>query len=176
MAMSNTRMVPSTGNRALYTGRNLLSGLLFGVGIAAFVDETVFHQLLHWHHFYDKSTVDVGLVSDGLFHAFGWFAAVGALFMLADLFRRHAVWWTRWWGGVLLGAGTFQLYDGTIQHKLMGLHQIRYHVNLLPYDLTWNIVGALLIVIGLVLVIRTRRSSEPVKAPMEAPVKAQDGA
>jgi hypothetical protein len=99
MAVSNTRMVPSTGNRAPYTGRNLLSGLLFGVGIAAFVDETVFHQLLHWHHFYDKSTLDVGLVSDGLFHAFGWFAAVGALFMLADLFRRHAVWWTRWSGG-----------------------------------------------------------------------------
>jgi uncharacterized membrane protein len=176
MAVSTMRMVPSTGNRALYTGRNLLSGLLFGIGLAAFVDETVFHQLLHWHHFYDTSTLDVGLVTDGLFHAFSWFAAVGALFMLADLFRRHAVWWTRWWGGVLLGAGIFQLYDGTIQHKLMGLHQIRYNVNLLPYDLTWNILGAFLIVIGLILVIGTRRSSAPVEAPAEAPVKAQDGA
>ena len=36
--------------------RNVLSGGLLGLGVAAFVDETVFHQLLHWHHFYDKST------------------------------------------------------------------------------------------------------------------------
>ena len=45
--------------------RSVWSGVLIGVGIAAFVDETVFHQLLHWHHFYDKSTPSVGLVSDG---------------------------------------------------------------------------------------------------------------
>lgn len=148
----------STEAREHQRGRNLISGLLLGVGIAAFLDETVFHQLLHWHHFYDGSTPAVGLVSDGIFHAFGWFATVGALFMLADLFRRHAVWWTRWWGGILLGAGIFQLYDGTIQHKLMGLHQIRYDVDLLPYDLTWNILAALLIVLGFILVMRTRRS------------------
>ena len=27
------------------------AGVLMGVGVAAFIDETVFHQLLHWHHF-----------------------------------------------------------------------------------------------------------------------------
>ena len=27
--------------------------------------------------------------------------------------------------GILLGAGAFNLYDGTIQHKLLGLHQVR---------------------------------------------------
>lgn len=54
------------------SGRSMSSGALVGVGVSAFVDETVFHQLLHWHHFYDKSTPDVGLVSDGLFHAFGY--------------------------------------------------------------------------------------------------------
>ena len=117
----------------------------------------MFHQLLHWHHFYDKATPSIGLVSDGIFHAFGWFATVGALFILADLFGRHAVWWARWWGGLLLGAGLFQLYDGTIQHKLLGLHQIRYDVDLLPYDLTWNIVAAVMILLGSILVIRTRR-------------------
>ncbi|WP_235598378.1 DUF2243 domain-containing protein, partial [Heyndrickxia sporothermodurans] len=57
-----------------YSARNLLSGFLFGLGIAAFFDETVFHQLLRWHHFYDKSTTNIGLISDGLFHAFSWFA------------------------------------------------------------------------------------------------------
>jgi len=139
-----------------HRSRNLLSGVLFGIGLAAFIDETVFHQLLHWHHFYDKSTPDVGLVSDGLFHAFGWFAVVAALFLFADLRRRQGLWWTRWVAGLLLGAGGFQLYDGTIQHKLLGLHQIRYHVDLVPYDLTWNVLAAVMIVIGVVLTLRTR--------------------
>jgi uncharacterized membrane protein len=146
-----------TTDQASRAGRTLVAGVLLGLGTVAFIDETVFHQLLHWHHFYDRSTTDVGLVSDGLFHAFGWFATVGSLFLLADLSRRHAVWWLRWWGGLLLGAGAFQLYDGTVQHKLLGLHQIRYDVDLLPYDLTWNIIAIVAILAGVVLLIRTRR-------------------
>ena len=118
--------------------RNLWSGILFGMGIVAFIDEAVFHQLLHWHHFYDKSTTTIGLVSDGFFHAFSWFATIGGLFMFADLRRKKGLWMKRWWGGILLGAGGFQLYDGTVQHKLMGLHQIRYVENLLIYDIVWN--------------------------------------
>ena len=65
-----------TIDQAARAGRNLVAGVLLGLGTVAFIDETVFHQLLHWHHFYDRSTPEVGLVSDGLFHAFGWFATV----------------------------------------------------------------------------------------------------
>src|SRR3954467_8992378 len=111
-------------------GRGVLSGGLLGLGIAGFVDETVFHQLLHWHHFYDKSTPAAGLISDGLFHAFGWFCTVAALFLVADLRRGGGFQRLAWWGGLLFGAGLFQLYDGTVQHKLLGLHQIRYDVDL----------------------------------------------
>jgi uncharacterized membrane protein len=139
------------------TGRNVLSGVLLGVGIAGFVDETVFHQLLHWHHFYDKSTPAVGLVSDGIFHAGSWFATVAALFLLADLHRRASFRAAPWWGGLLLGAGGFQLYDGTIQHKLLKLHQIRYHVDVAPYDWTWNVIALLFLVAGAVLLVRYRR-------------------
>jgi uncharacterized membrane protein len=157
--MSRTDLKRATGTTAnSAAGRNVLAGALLGVGIAAFLDETVFHQLLHWHHFYDKSTPDVGLVSDGIFHAVGWFAAVAALFLFADLRRRRVVAPSRWWGGLLVGAGGFQLYDGTIQHKLIRLHQIRYHVNLLPYDWTWNILAAVMIAVGIVLLVRARRA------------------
>jgi uncharacterized membrane protein len=141
------------------SGQNLWSGALLGVGFVAFVDETVFHQILSWHHFYDRSTPAAGLVSDGIFHAFSWFATVAALFLFADLRREGKLDWTRWWGGILLGAGLFQLYDGTVQHKLLGLHQIRYDVDLLAYDLTWNIVAVLLIAAGAVLIVRARRAS-----------------
>jgi uncharacterized membrane protein len=130
--------------------------VFFGLGLAAFVDETVFHQLLHWHHFYDKSTPAAGLVSDGLFHAFGFFCAVGALFLLADLRRRQAF-DRRRRGGLLAGAGAFQLCDGTVQHKLLHLHQIRYHVDLVPYDWTWNVIGMVLLAVGEGLLWRRRR-------------------
>jgi uncharacterized membrane protein len=137
-------------------GRVVLSGVLLGLGIAGFVDETVFHQLLHWHHFYDKSTPAAGLVSDGLFHAFSWFATVAALFLLVDARRRGPVRMARWWGGLLTGAGAFQLYDGTVQHKLLGLHQIRYGVDLRPYDWAWNVLAVALLAGGALLLSRTR--------------------
>lgn len=130
--------------------------MFVGIGIAAFVDEVVFHQLLQWHHFYDRSTTSAGLFSDGLFHAFGWFAVVAGLFLFADLRRHRALIPARWAGSVLLGAGAFQLYDGTVQHKLLTLHQIRYKVDLLPYDLTWNIAAVLMLAAGAFLVFRTR--------------------
>ncbi|WNQ09465.1 DUF2243 domain-containing protein [Paenibacillus aurantius] len=141
------------------SARNLWSGILFGLGLVAFFDEAVFHQLLHWHHFYDKSTTGIGLVSDGLFHAFSCFATIASLFMLADLRRRQALRLKRWWGGVFLGAGGFQLYDGMVQHKWMRLHQIRYEVDLLPYDVIWNVAAALLIILGMVMIARTHKES-----------------
>ena len=140
--------------------RVALSGALLGVGVAGFVDETVFHQLLHWHHFYDRSTPAAGLVSDGLFHAFSWFATVAGLFLLVAARRDGPVPAARWWGGLLTGAGAFQLYDGTVQHKLLRLHQIRYGVSVGPYDWTWNVVAVLLLAAGIALLVR------PVRAPV----------
>ncbi|MFD7540973.1 DUF2243 domain-containing protein [Streptomyces sp. NPDC059819] len=138
--------------------RTAWSGALIGVGIAAFVDETVFHQLLHWHHFYDRSTPGVALVSDGLFHAFGWVAVVIGLVLVADLRHRAALVPRALVGGILAGTGAFQLYDGTVQHKLMGLHQIRYHVDLVPYDLTWNVLAVVFIGVGAGLLLGAARS------------------
>jgi len=77
---------------------------------------------------------------------------------LADLRRSGAFAPAPWWGGLLLGAGAFQLYDGTIQHKLLRLHQIRYHVNVVPYDWTWNILAAVMLAAGLVLLLRAHRT------------------
>jgi uncharacterized membrane protein len=149
---------PPRTERAERSAQNAWSGILFGVGLVAFIDETVFHQLLHWHHFYDLGTPDLGLVSDGFFHAVSWFATIAALFLLADLRRRGSLHWERWAGGVLLGAGAFQLYDGTVQHKWWGIHQIRYVDDLLAYDLAWNLIAAALIAAGIVLLVRTRAS------------------
>lgn len=140
-----------------YSLPNYWSGILFGLGLVAFIDEVVFHQLLHWHHFYDQSTTAVGLVSDGLFHAFSWFATIASLFMLASLKRSRSFRRGQWWGGLYLGAGAFQLYDGIVQHKLFRLHQIRYDVNITPYDVTWNVIAMLMIIIGIVISVRANK-------------------
>ncbi|RZT84942.1 putative membrane protein [Pseudonocardia sediminis] len=153
--------VPSDAARPVGSGKrvlriNLLCGFLLGMGVVAFVDEAVFHQILHWHHFYDRGTSAAGLVSDGVFHAFSWFATVASLLVLARL-RAEGSLRPRWvTGGLLVGAGLFQLYDGLVHHKLLGLHEIRYGVDLTPYDLVWNGVAVVLLVAGLVLVARSR--------------------
>ncbi|MFL6121516.1 DUF2243 domain-containing protein [Actinophytocola sp.] len=141
----------------VHHGGNVLAGLLLGIGAVAMLDEVVFHQLLHWHHFYDRSTTAAGLVSDGLFHAFSWFATVAGLYLLGGVRRRRAFRGTAYAAGLLTGAGFFQLYDGLAQHKLMGLHQIRYRVDLTPYDVVWNVVAVVLLVVGVVLWVRTAR-------------------
>ena len=149
--------------------RVVLAGALFGVAAAAAdllhtfvheIPEIVFHQLLQWHHFVDRDSSIAGVVSDGILHAVSWVATVVALFLLADLRRRGAVRWSRWWGAVLIGAGGFQVYDGLVQHKIFGLHQIRYGVDLVPYDLAWNVIGGLLIVAGAILLVRDRRRAD----------------
>ena len=137
-------------------GRSLLAAFAIGVGIMAAVDEIVFHQILAWHHFYDRSTLRIGLLSDGLLHAAEIVIIVAGFFAFADLRRRHAVVPVSAWGGFFLGAGVFQLFDGLVDHKLLGLHQVRYGVELLPYDLAWNIAGAVLLLIGAALSWRGR--------------------
>jgi len=155
------RAAPPAGGR----GPSVGAGALFGLGIAGFVDETVFHQLLHWHHFWDGGSVGAGLVSDGLFHAASWICLVAGLFWFADQRRRGTLGMRNWTAGILLGAGAFQLYDGLIQHLLFRLHQIRYGVNLLPYNLTWNVLAGILLVIGGVLL----RHSGSVAVPPDVP-------
>ena len=63
-------------------------GVLTGIGLAGTLDEVVLHQLLGWHHVYDRSTPTVGLVSDGLFHLFSTAVLVIGVIQLVE--RRHA--------------------------------------------------------------------------------------
>ena len=57
----DARSTPNSG--VPLVRRSIGSGVLMGIGVAGFIDETVFHQILHWHHFYDRGSADAGLVS-----------------------------------------------------------------------------------------------------------------
>lgn len=150
------------GNVRHPSKRTVLAGFLFGCGIAAsMIDLFVFHLGLQWHHFYDLSTPEVALLADGIFHACGWFITVWGLFLLADIRRREGVNWKRWTGAVVLGVGSFQLLDGVVNHKILGIHQIRYGVDLLMYDVVWIGSAVVLMVIGFVVLRLTRSARQP---------------
>ena len=152
--MSGATRAPSP---AAQDRRTVLSGVLFGCGVAAsVVDLFVFHLGLQWHHFYDLSTTQVALAADGFFHAVGWFVTVWGLFLLADVRRRAEVSWSRWTGAVAVGLGGFQLLDGVVNHKILGIHQIRYGVDLLVYDVVWIGSAVVVLLVGLVVLRRAR--------------------
>ena len=136
--------------------RTLLATALIGIGVMAAVDEIVFHQVLAWHSFYDRSTPAIGLLSDGLLHAASLVLLVAGFFLVADLRRAGTLAPRSAWAGLLLGLGGFQLFDGLVDHKLLRVHQVRYGVDLLPYDLAWNIAAAALLAGGVVLALRSR--------------------
>ena len=142
------------GARRSITRAALWAGVPIGIGIMGAIDEIVFHQLLQWHNFYVHTTEYWRIFSDGLFHAFtAAMLFLGALRLWAV--RRevsHVVNSRAFWAGILLSAGGFQLFDGTVNHKLLQIHPVREGAqNILPYDIAWNASALLLLVIGWLL-------------------------
>jgi uncharacterized membrane protein len=143
-------------------GSLLGPAVLVGIGAAGSLDEIVLHQLLRWHHFYDRGSQAAGLIADGIFHLGSTAALVIGLVLLVQRWRTGAGPLRQAVAGILVGAGGFNLYDGTIQHKLLGLHQVRAGApNNLPYDLVFISVAAVLLLAGLFLL----RVGSPSAAP-----------
>jgi uncharacterized membrane protein len=143
----------------LVDARGSLTATIFlGIGLMATIDEIVFHQILAWHHFFDRSTLAISLLSDGLLHSAELLMLAAGFYLFVRLTRNQAV--SRWhaWAGLLFGAGGFQLFDGIIDHKVLRLHQVRYVDNLWLYDLAWNGVGVLLLAVGFVIWRKARTS------------------
>jgi uncharacterized membrane protein len=130
---------------------HLWIGLVLGIGVAGTLDEVIFHQLLQWHNFYVHTTDYWRIVTDGVFHAVSsslLFTGVLLIWFRRDLLARRGD-GRGLASGMLMGTGGFNLYDGTIQHKLLRLHPVREDVaNILPYDLAWNGVALLALLAG----------------------------
>jgi uncharacterized membrane protein len=150
---------PRSGRVPALRDKSYWSAFAIGAAMMAGVDEIVFHQLLGWHHFYDKSSSEIGLLSDGVLHAAELVALVAGFFLLADARRRDAFSPVAAWAGFVTGAGFFQLWDGVIDHKVLGVHQIRYGVEILPYDLAWNAFALALLALGIALTVMAGRRS-----------------
>jgi uncharacterized membrane protein len=79
------------------SGRSLLwPAVLVGIGVAGSLDEILLHQLLRWHHFYDRGSQAAGLIADGVFHLGSTAVLTVGLVLLVQRWRDDRVWcWHR---------------------------------------------------------------------------------
>jgi uncharacterized membrane protein len=133
-------------------GSLLWPAVLVGIGAAGSLDEIVLYQLLRWHHFYDRASQAAALIADGVFHLGSTAVLAVGLVLLVQRWRAGSGPPRRAVAGILVGAGGFNLYDGLLQHKLLGLHQVRAGApDNLPYDLAFVGLAAVVLLAGLLL-------------------------
>ncbi len=112
------------------------AGLLLGVGLGGFFDGIVLHQILQWHHMvshvdrYAPDTVsglEANTFADGLFHAVTYVFIVAGTWCLWKYAQRPASRWstTAFIGLLLMGFGTFNVVEGTVNHLILGVHHVR---------------------------------------------------
>ena len=130
-----------------------------GLGLGAFVDGIVLHQLLQWHHLVvERVPVDgVGslqrnVVWDGVFHAGAWVVVLAGLLWLSHRGdHARALGLRRTCGLLLAGWGVFNLLDQAVFHLLLDAHTVRTGADAVLYETGWTLLGVALVAIGMLL-------------------------
>jgi uncharacterized membrane protein len=150
------------------------TGIVLGIGIMAFLDETLLHQLLQWHTFYWNTDQHGRILSDGLFHAFSTLLLLWGAFRL---WRGRATWDSpsrnALVAAILIGAGCFNLYDGIVQHAIFHFHLVNELVcsspassrntvfgicrNDVPYEVVFDLIALVVLGTGIVWWRRTNQ-------------------
>ena len=143
------------------------------MSLAGFFDGIVLHQTLQWHHMLtavDDPAISGDLIlnttADGLFHVATYLFAVLGLVMLWRARRAfgaqsHGRYFA---GALLIGAGSFNLVEGVVDHHLLGIHHVRQTVpreEWIWWDLGFLALALLLLLAGWWLV----RSGAQAAAP-----------
>jgi uncharacterized membrane protein len=131
---------------------------VIGIGMGAFLDGIVFHQILQVHSMLsgkvDRRSVvnlEINMFWDGVFHLFAWAATLTGVFLLwrALVRAQTRVSSDLLLGGMMLGWGAFNLVEGLVDHEILGLHHVLEDsaTHLAP-DLAFLALGGVLIVAG----------------------------
>jgi uncharacterized membrane protein len=143
------------------------AGAVLGFGMGGFFDGIVLHQLLQWHHLvsnvYPDNTVEglqLNTLWDGIFHAAMYVITfIGLVMVWRAVHRNDVVQSPRiLFGAALVGFGTFHLFDSIVNHWILQIHNIRPGPDFLLYDISYFIIGIILLAIGAAL-IRARREN-----------------
>jgi uncharacterized membrane protein len=93
-------------------------------------------------------------LGDGLFHLFVWILNVIGISLLWRAGRRAntVLSGQLFTGSLLLGAGLFNLVEGTINHQILGIHHLKPGIHQGLWDIGFLASGVLLIGVGLLLI------------------------
>jgi uncharacterized membrane protein len=137
------------------------AGILIGAGLlAGFVDGILLHEILQWHHMVTSirpantlSDLKANTLGDGLFHVGTWVMTVIGIVLLWRAGGRSDVPWSPkiFGGSLLLGAGLFDFIEGIVDHQILGIHHVKPGPNQLAWDIGFLILGAVLAVIGWII-------------------------
>jgi uncharacterized membrane protein len=103
-------------------------------------------------------------VADGFFHLASWIALMAGTIVAMRAWQRGelAPPWRSHVGGLLVGWGAFNLIEGLVDHHLLGVHHVRDDLGVpLGWDLGFLAFGALLVVVGVILVAKQPRGASP---------------
>ena len=136
------------------------AGMVLGFGLGGFFDGIVLHQVLQWHHMVSNwrtaqtlAGLRLNTLADGIFHLATYSFTILGIILLwrvglragVPLSRQHLL------GAVLVGFGSFHIFDEIVDHRLLALHHIKPGPNELAWDFGFFAVGLLLALVGIIL-------------------------
>lgn len=156
-------------------------GVLLGIGLGGFFDGIVLHQILQWHHMlsdhgdFPVTTVaglEVNTLWDGLFHSSTYIAVAAGLALLWRAARLpHSPWSTRLLvGALLMGWGSFNVAEGTINHHLLDIHHVNETVSRNVWkwwDIGFLLWGAAMLAAGWFLARSGEEAQDAAKASVQ---------
>lgn len=155
----------------------IAAGTALGIGMGGFVDGIVFHQMLQWHNMLSARyptrdipsdqlvvNLEINMFWDGLFHAMTWImTAVGIALLWHAVRKPGVVLSTRVLvGSLILGWGLFNFVEGIIDHHLLHVHHVVETEGHMLWDLAFLASGALMIVVGAMVIGRRSPIDKPV--------------
>ena len=135
----------------------IAAGILLGIGLAGLFDGVVLHKILKWHHMLSSVkpltntyNLELNTLWDGFF-LWGIYIviAVGLVLLwrasqVGDILSSPKI-----FGACLaIGAGSFNLIEGLIDHHILGIHHVKSGANELAWDLGFLAISAVLVVVG----------------------------
>ena len=139
----------------------ITAGVLLGLGFGGLFDGILLHQILQWHHMLSSvrpattvGEMEVNMVWDGFFDASTWILTLLGVILLWRAGKRDDVpWCTKtFFGSLLMGVGLFDFIEGLIDHQILGIHHVKPGPNELAWDIGFVALGAILAVVGWLLV------------------------
>lgn len=133
-----------------------VAGAMFGVGLGAALDTVLFHLVLQHHHLVSglvdpasEAGLRTNVLADGLFLLLTIGVMGVGVARLWTLARDPRVRWAAdaYVGGVVVGVALFNLFDGVVNHALLGLHHA-VEPRLDAYDAAWVAISLVLLGAG----------------------------